>query len=96
MNRLGEMPPTDLQIQSQGLLKHCSPGRMISAETGYPAHFYSTMADECTDITTLEELSIFYRWVEKGVSLEHFLGIKKADAVTIPSTLIKFLNEKEI
>ena len=58
------------------------------------AQFYSIMADECTDITTVEELSIFFRWVEDGVPVEHFLGIvplKKADAVTIHSTLIKFL-----
>ena len=27
------------------------------------AHFYSVMADECTDITTVEELSILCRWV---------------------------------
>ena len=42
-----------------------------------------------TDITTVEELSIFCRWVEKGVpAVEHLLGIvslKKADAVTIYS-----------
>ena len=28
---------------------------------------YSIMADECTNISTVEELSIFYRWVEDGV-----------------------------
>ena len=57
------------------------------------------MADECIDITTVEELSIFFRWVKDRVPVVHFLGIlplKKADAVTIHSTLIKFLNEKEI
>ena len=59
------------------------------------AQFYSIMADECTNITTVEELSR----VKDGVPVEHFLGIlplKKADAVTIYSTLIKFLSEKEI
>ena len=63
------------------------------------AQFYSLMADECTDITTMEELSIFCRWVESGVPVEHFLGIvplKKADAATIHFTLIQFLAEKEI
>ena len=47
----------------------------------------------------MEELSIFCRWVESGVPVEHFLGIvplKKADAATIHSTLIQFLAEKEI
>jgi hypothetical protein len=36
------------------------------------APFYSLMADECTDISTVEELSIFCRWVEDGVPVEHF------------------------
>ena len=30
------------------------------------------MADECTDITTIEELSVFCRWVEDGEPVEHF------------------------
>ena len=41
------------------------------------------MADECTDITTIEELSVFCRWVEDGEPVEHFfkmLPLKKADA----------------
>jgi len=33
------------------------------------------MADECRDITTIEELSNFCRWVESGVPVEHILGI---------------------
>ena len=28
---------------------------------------FSLMADECTDISTVEELSIYCRWVEDGV-----------------------------
>ena len=59
-------------------------------------HVYSIKGDE--DIITVEELSIFCK-VENGVSAEYFLGIvslKKADAVTIHSTMIKFLNEKEV
>ena len=39
------------------------------------AHFYNIMADECTDITTIKKLSIFCRWVEDGVPVEHFFGI---------------------
>ena len=33
------------------------------------------MADECTDISTVEELSIYCRWVEDGIPVEHFLEI---------------------
>ena len=35
---------------------------------------FSIMADECTDVTTIEELSIFFCWVEDGIPLEHFFG----------------------
>ena len=61
-------------------------------------YFYSIMANEFTDIITVEELSTFCK-VEKRVPVEHFLGIvslKIADAMTIHSTIIKILNEKEI
>lgn len=44
---------------------------------------FSLMADECMDISTVEELSIYCRWVEDGIPVEHFLEIlplKRADA----------------
>ena len=47
------------------------------------ARFYSIMADECTDVATIEELSIFCRCVEDGEPVEHFLEIlplQKANA----------------
>ena len=65
----------------------------------HQASCFSLMADECTDVTTVEELSIFCRWVEDGVPVEHFLEIvplKSADAKTIYSTLVEFLKEKNI
>ena len=34
---------------------------------------YSLMADECTDVSTVEELSVFCRWEEDGVPVECFL-----------------------
>ena len=46
------------------------------------AAFFSVMADECTDISTVEELSFFCLWEEGGVTIETFLKIvplKKAD-----------------
>ena len=55
--------------------------------------------EECTDVTTVEELSISCRWVEDGVPVEHLLEIvslKSADAKTIYSALVKFLEEKNI
>ena len=45
------------------------------------------MADECTDISTVEELSVYCRWVEDGVPVEHFLEIlplKMTDAGAYP------------
>ena len=54
------------------------------------AAMYSLMADECTDIANVEELSVFCRWEEGGVPVECFLEIiplKKADAETIYSIL---------
>ena len=36
---------------------------------------YTLMADECTDVATLEEMSIFCRWVENGFPVEYFIDI---------------------
>ena len=63
------------------------------------AAMYSLMADECTDIANVEELSVFCRWEEGGVPVECFLEIiplKKADAETIYSTLIECLKKKNL
>ena len=62
-------------------------------------NFYSIMVDECNDVSTLEELSIYCRWVENGLPVEHFidiLPIKKANAETITGALIAFLKNKQI
>ena len=39
------------------------------------ASYYSIKADECTGISTVEEMSGFCRWEEKGIPEEHFLEI---------------------
>ena len=45
-------------------------------------------ADECTDITTIEELSVFRPWVEDGEPVElFFLPLKNADAQSEIRTL---------
>ena len=63
------------------------------------ASYYSIMADECTDVTTVEELSIFCRWEEDGLPVEHFLEIvhlQKANAESIHSALIECLKKKDL
>ena len=68
------------------------------------AHIHQTsvislMADESTDISTVEELSVYSRWVEDGVPVEHFLEIlplKRKNAENIYSAILSFLREKNI
>ena len=63
------------------------------------ARYFSLLADECTDITTIEELSVVCRWVENGLPVEHFIEIiplKKADAQTIYATLVDYLKVKGV
>ena len=67
--------------------------------SGFIRHpFFSIMADECTDVTTIEELTICCRWVEmvyqKNTSLKFCL--KKANAESIYSTLVEYCREKNI
>ena len=40
------------------------------------APFFRLMAEECTDIATVEELSLFFCccWVENGSPVEHFMN----------------------
>ena len=57
------------------------------------------MADECTDVTTIEELTICCRWVESGAPEEHFIEIltlKKANVESIYSALVEYCREKNI
>ena len=63
--------------------------------------FYSIMADECTDffLTTVEELSLFCRWIENGEPTEHFidlLSMKRTDAESIYSALVECFKSKNI
>lgn len=66
--------------------------RRACSETLQNASVFSVMVDECTDITTIEELSVFCRWEEGGIPIECFLDIlplKKANAESICSALLK-------
>ena len=63
------------------------------------ARYFSFLADKCTDITTIEELSVGCLWVENGLPVEHFIEIiplKKADAQTIDATLVDCLKVKGV
>ena len=61
--------------------------------------FYSIMADESTDISLKEELSVCGRWIENGKAVEHFLGIIRAKEVTakaLTQYMLDFLQERGI
>ena len=56
----------------------------------HQASCLSIMADKCTDVATIEEMSVFCRWEEEGSPEEHFLEIvhlKQANAESIYSAL---------
>ena len=55
--------------------------------------------DECTDVTVVEEMSVFFRWTENGEPVEHFfdvLPLKKANAESITTVLMDYLVQKEL
>ena len=63
------------------------------------APYYSIMADECTDVSIIEELSIYCHWIENGEATEHFIEIvplKNADAENIHLQLMDCLKKKNI
>ena len=64
----------------------------------HKAPFFSIMADECIDVTTIEELTICCRWMESGAPEEHFIEILplKANAESIYSALVEYCREKNI
>ena len=56
------------------------------------------MADECTDVSIIEELSIYCHWIENGEDSEHFIEIvplKNADAENIHLQLMDCLKKKK-
>ena len=57
------------------------------------------MADESTDISSKEELSVCARWLDNKKPVEHFLGImpaKETTAEAIADYLCTFLESKNI
>ena len=56
-----------------------------------------TVADECQDVSTQEELTICCRWVVDGHSEEHFmtiLHIRSLDAETLASTITSYVKSQ--
>ena len=65
----------------------------------HQASCFSIMADECTDVATIEEMSVFCCWEEEGSPEEHFLEIvhvKQANAESIYSALVECWKEKNL
>ena len=63
------------------------------------ASCFSIMADECTDVSTVEEMSVFCRWEEGGSPEEHFIEIihlNQANAESIYTALVECLKEKNL
>ena len=61
--------------------------------------YFSLMADESTDISSKEELSICARWLDNKKPVEHFLGImpaKETTAEAIANYLFTFLESKNM
>ena len=60
------------------------------------AGWYSVMADECTDVATIEQMSVCIRFVDdKPEVCEEFLGFVRLDgtnAESISTSLLSFLN----
>ena len=61
---------------------------------------HSILADESTDIATIEEFSICFKWVDSsGSPVEHFLGLvslSACDAASIFAALKAFLADNDI
>ena len=63
------------------------------------ASCFSIMADECTDVSTVEEMSVFCRWEEGGSPEEYFIEIihlKQANAESIYTALVECLKGKNL
>ena len=57
------------------------------------------LADECEDISTAEELSIYCRWITNGKPEEHFvtlLHITATDSATISNAICSYLQSKNL
>ena len=61
--------------------------------------FFTLMADECTDVSSTEELSNCCRWLENGKPVEHFIDIihiTEMKAAAITTVLTEFMSSHGI
>ena len=63
------MQYTHLEGQWLSLLKHLEQKRLQKTSV------FSVMADECTDIMAVEELSVFCHWEDDSIPVKCFLDI---------------------
>ena len=66
------MQYTLLEGQWLTLSKHLKHGRGDYLKNYQKASVCSVKADECTDITAVEELSVFCCWEEEGTPVDAF------------------------
>ena len=62
-------------------------------------HCVTLMGDECTDVSSMEELSLCFRWLKDDKPVEHFLEVIpviKTNAETITSAITTYLEGKHI
>lgn len=78
-------------------ISHCIEEALLARLKS--SQFISIMADESTDVSSKEELSVCGRWLESGKPVEHFLGIIHAhevNAEALTRYLLQFLHDKGI
>ena len=63
-------------------------------EQRYPGEYiYAIMADECTDVSNVEQFTICIRWVDKYLeSHESFIGLYEVDSIT-SDTLVSAIKD---
>ena len=54
------------------------------------------LADECTDISSKEVLSVCARWLHQNKPVEHFLGIRKLQLKPLLVTFLISFNQKAL
>ena len=64
--------------------------------------YCTLMGDVCKDVSSMEELSLCFRWLKDGKPVEHFLEViqvihvTRTDAETITSAITTYLQEKQL
>lgn len=59
----------------------------------------SHLTDECENISTQEELSLYFQWLVNGLPEEHFLTVHHVtatDAKSITDVLTSFMNQRNL